>query len=195
MPKEFTVVRYRFEELSEEAQEKAIADAQSTLAMDCPTEYIEEIMLDMLGQILNGAGDDWKDAPESITIPEWDASWSQGRTVQLAGSLNREQAPLLHNVWPENISYLGFGSSGYYGQRITFHDSEGDYVDPPKALVEELKDIRSKMLDAGTRAYEDYYSVDAARARILECEDEDAYIFLSNGKVDIPVGEKETANV
>ena len=195
MTKEFTVVRYRFEELSPEAQAKAIENEQRVLAEICPTEIIEEAMLDKLGEILNGTGKKFKEAPASIGFSEWDVSYSQGRTVVLKGQINRTDAPQLRKVWPKKIAYVQFGNRSYKGQPIDYYDAEGEDVEPSAAFVQELKDIRSKLLDAGAAEYDAFQSEDNARDQLSYRDDESGHIFLEDGTINIPKGLKETANV
>lgn len=194
MPKDFTVARLKFEELSPDAQAKAIENEQRALAESCPTELLEEVMLDTLGELLNGTGEAHT-VPESVTILEWDITYRQGRGVHLGGQLNREQAPLLHKVWPESISHIEFKSSNFYGQSIDYFNEDGDYVDPNSQLTEAWAGIRREMLNTGTVAYEDFQSEENARAQLEGRDEEDAYIFLKDGSIDRVPGEKEDANV
>ena len=55
--KEYTITRYSFEELSPEAQEKALEAWRYSLYMEIPDYLLEESMLEELAREITGAYD------------------------------------------------------------------------------------------------------------------------------------------
>ena len=192
MTQEFTIVRYKFSELSPEAQAKALEAAQHSLAEDCPTEYIEEIMLDTLSRTLYGVDSDGK-VPDGIKLVAWDVSYSQGRHVRLGGSLNRTDAPALHDVWHTEIATVEFTGSDYYGQKYECYDANGyAEVELTATLEAAFYSLRESMLKSGADAYDDYQSEAAARENFENLDESYAYIFLPDGSINLPKNVKET---
>lgn len=114
MPKQHTYTTYSFEELSEEAQARAVGEIRERLGGEWwdsyDTDSIGEIMLYVLAEKLRSPGWDTYgpgDFPgiDALTVDSWDLD--RGESYNLSGTLTRENAPAL--PWPEDAGYARIG--------------------------------------------------------------------------------------
>lgn len=188
MSKIIEVRRFSFEELSEEAQAKALEKERQDLAEWCPNDIIEEQMLDKLGAILYGTGEDHKLA-DDIELGSWDVNYSQGSDVIFKGTLNNEVDQLI--TWPEGVVSLTLKESGNSWQTLTLFNAEDEELDDNEEFTKMWRSIRSAVLKAGQDAHEDFSSEESAKEQINlrgDAGDEFKFVFLEDGTYNTPKG-------
>ena len=174
----FTVTRYTFEELSPEAQERAITDWQNDKARDDASWWLTPLLEDHLDEEL---GSDKQD----LTI-YYSLSYSQGDGVALEGSLTPETAPLL--LWPTGAAHAYIKHSGhYYHERsfyLTVETDEGEEItgDAVDVLLNQLRDVCVSLEKVGYKAIEADLDADNVRAEIIDCTDD---VFTVEGKYSV----------
>ena len=183
--KEYKVIRYSFEELTPEAQEKAIEGWRYSLSMDMPEYLLEEIMSEKLTEEITG---EWDSAGAEDLSLAYSLSYSQGDGVSFTGRVYKESAPGLS--WPDSASYAEFNrTSNHYSHPYTvtpeLFDEEGEEItEGIETFRNSYLVICSNLEKYGYKWIEEYTSEDHAREEIAEAGD----IFLLSGKVDYPAG-------
>ena len=183
--KEYTITRYSFEDLSPEAQEKALENWRHDLYLTLPDYLMEESMLEELAREITGAYD--LPGAEDLKIA-YSLSYSQGDGVSFSGRVNKETAPGLS--WPDSATYAEF-------RRNSNHYFHGYTVTPElfgaedQEITEGLEEFRNSYLkicrsleNYGYKWLEEWSSEAHAREEIEEAGD----LFLLSGKVDHPAG-------
>ena len=183
--KEYTITRYSFEDLSPEAQEKALENWRHDLYLTLPDYLMEESMLEELAREITGAYD--LPGAEDLKIA-YSLSYSQGDGVSFSGRVNKETAPGLS--WPDSATYADF-------RRNSNHYFHGYTVTPElfgaedQEITEGLEEFRNSYLkicrsleNYGYKWLEEWSSEAHAREEIEEAGD----IFLISEKVDRPAG-------
>ena len=184
MPKTIEVVRYSFEELSEEAKAKALEGERQDLAEFCPTQLIEEQMQDKLWILIRGL-DDTVAVPDNFKFEEWDVSPHQGQDVRMNGTVTKAEAPLL--PWPEGADSVTLMNR--HSQLVSIYNAEGDDMDDDEAMTEKWRSIRRELIRTGADAYEDYSSEEHAKEQIeMRAGDSDdlKYVYLETGEWNRP---------
>ena len=97
--KEYIVTRYSFEELSPEAQEKALEAWRYSLNRELPEYFLEEAMLEELAREITGAYD--LPGADDLRI-SYSLSYCQGDGVSFTGKVLKENAPGLS--WPDSAA-------------------------------------------------------------------------------------------
>lgn len=183
--KEYTITRYSFEELSPEAQEKALEAWRYSLHMEIPDYLLEESMLEELAREITGAYD--LPGADDLKI-SYSLSYSQGDGVSFSGRVNKETAPGLS--WPDSAIYAEFKrNSNHYSHGYTvtpeLFDAEGEEIsDGIEEFRESYLKICRNLEKYGYKWIEEWTSEAHAREDIAEAGD----IFLLSGKVDHPAG-------
>lgn len=182
---EYTVRRYSFAELNEEARENAIENAQrylhEWLSEREITDYLEGKLEEDLGSL-----------PEEITIA-YSLSYCQGDGVALYGRIYRKEAKDL--AWPEGSLYVDLertSLSNHYSHYNTFNvvvrDENDELVELESAIEDQLRDLCKKLEKLGYRYIENETSRESA-IRFLEDQDsEENNQFLEDGTRDFPRG-------
>jgi hypothetical protein len=183
---EYTVRRYSFAELNEEARENAIENAQrylhEWLSEQEITDYLEGKLEEDLGSL-----------PTNLTIA-YSLSYCQGDGVALYGRLHKGEATDLS--WPEGAYYADLvrnSLSNHYSHYNTFNlevsDENGDPIDlSGSAIEDQLRDLCKKLEKLGYRYIENETSRESA-IRFLEDQDsEENNQFLEDGTRDFPRG-------
>ena len=183
---EYTVRRYSFSELNEEAREKAIADTRNRLSnwLDEKeiTDYLEGKLEDDLGSL-----------PEDITIA-YSLSYCQGDGVALYGRIYRKEAKDLS--WPEGSLYVDLERnswSNHYSHHNTFNvvvrDENDELVDlSGSAIEEQLRHLCKRLETLGYRYIENETSESSAIQFLTDQESEEESAFLEDGTRDFPRG-------
>ena len=183
--KEYKVIRYSFEELTPEAQEKAIEGWRYSLSMDMPEYLLEEIMSEKLTEEITG---EWDSAGAEDLSLAYSLSYSQGDGVSFTGRVYKESAPGLS--WPDSAIYAEFKrNSNHYSHGYTvtpelFDAEEEEISDGIEEFRESYLKICRNLEKYGYKWIEEWTSEAHAREEIAEAGD----IFLLSGKVDHPVG-------
>ena len=183
--KEYTITRYSFEDLSPEAQEKAIEAWRYSLYLEIPEYFLEESMSDQLSREITGAYD--LPGAEDLKIA-YSLSYSQGDGVSFSGRVNKETAPGLS--WPDSATYAEFRrNSNHYSHGYTvtpelFDAEDQEISDGIEEFRESYLKICRSLEKYGYKLIEEWWSEAHAREEIEEAGD----IFLISGKVDRPVG-------
>ena len=183
--KEYTITRYSFEDLSPEAQEKALENWRHDLYLTLPDYLMEESMLEELAREITGAYD--LPGAEDLKIA-YSLSYSQGDGVSFSGRVNKETAPGLS--WPDSATYAEFNrGSHFYSHAYTvtpelFDAEDQEISDGIEEFRESYLKICRSLEKYGYKWIEDYTSEAHAREEIEEAGD----LFLLSGKVDHPAG-------
>jgi hypothetical protein len=183
---EYTVRRYSFSELNEEARAKAIADTRNRLlnwlGEEEITNYLEGKLEEDLGSL-----------PEDITIA-YSLSYCQGDGVALYGRIYKSEAPDLS--WPEGSLYVDLERnswSNHYSHYNSFNvvvRDENDYlVDLLESPIEEqLRHLCKRLETLGYRYIENETNEISAIQFLTDEEREENESFLEDGTRDFPRG-------
>lgn len=181
--KHYTVTRYAFSELEEQAREKAIESYRELLSKMLMPEETEDYLRGRLEDRLGGSADD-------ITI-RFSLSYCQGDGVAIYGRLSREEAGNL--TWPAGSAYaeLSKNSGGYhYSHYKTFNvkvlddDLEELYLDIT-TLEKQLRNICRELERDGYKFIESFSSRESA---LKALSDDDEEVYLIDGIFDLPKG-------
>jgi hypothetical protein len=183
---EYTVRRYSFSELNEEARDKAIADTRNRLLEwlreEEITDYLEGKLEEDLGSL-----------PEEITIA-YSLSYCQGDGVALYGRIYRKEASDL--AWPEGAYYVDLvrnSWSNHYSHYNSFNievsDENSDPIDlSGSAIEEQLRHLCRRLETLGYRYIENETSEISAIQFLNDQESEEEGAFLEDGTRDLPRG-------
>ena len=171
---EYALTTYSFNELSEEAQEKAI---------EKHTEFLNEIMdCDELAEVMN-----WKlatltgqtdEEDRLFQVDDWDLGYSQGSHVGIKGEATRAQCPSL--AWPEGADSVSLSYHHYYGQQGTLYDAEGEEMDDvDKNFSDSIYSLAQDLMSAGYKEIEYQTSEEVVKESILANE----YDFHDDGSL------------
>lgn len=185
---DFTVRRWKFLELSEEAQEVAIENYTRVLDETLDSEMVNDILEDALISELGAM-------PKDLLI-EFSLSYSQGDGVAFYGNIEKEEAPLL--TWGEDIKKLALertSLSGFYSHYNTFaveayNEDEEEipfdrFNEDLTTITEQLRDISKRLEKVGYEFIGENCGVEHAAECLIE---EDAAVFLEDGRRSEPVG-------
>lgn len=183
---EYTVRRYSFSELNEEAQSKAIEDTRTRLlnwlGEEEITNYLEYKLEEDLGSL-----------PTNITIA-YSLSYCQGDGVALYGRLHKGEATDLS--WPEGAYYVDLvrnSWSNHYSHYNTFNVEAYDENDEPidlagSPLEEQLRHLCKRLETLGYRYIENETNELSALQFLTDEEREEEGSFLEDGTRDLPRG-------
>lgn len=183
---EYTVRRYSFSELNEEARNKAIEDTRDRLLEwlreEEITDYLEGKLEEDLGSL-----------PEDITIA-YSLSYRQGDGVALYGRIYKSEAPDLS--WPEGSHYVDLvrnSWSNHYSHYNSFNvelsDENYDPIDLSGSSIEEqLRHLCKRLETLGYRYIENETSELSALQYLTDQEREENGSFLEDGTRDLPRG-------
>jgi len=183
---DYTVRRYSFSELNEEAQSKAIADTRNRLMEwlreEEITDYLEGKLEEDLGSL-----------PTNITIA-YSLSYCQGDGVALYGRLHKGEATDLS--WPEGAYYVDLvrnSLSNHYSHYNTFNVEAYDENDDPidlgeSAIEEQLRHLCRRLETLGYRYIENETNELSALQYLTDEEREENGSFLEDGTRDLPRG-------
>lgn len=183
---QYTVRRYSFSELNEEARAKAIADTRNRLlnwlGEEEITDYLEGKLEEDLGSL-----------PEEITIA-YSLSYCQGDGVALYGRIYRKEAKDLS--WPEGSLYVDLERnswsnhySHYNSFNVVVRDENDELVDLSGSPIEDqLRDLCKKLEKLGYRYIENETNELSAIQFLTDEEREEEDSFLDDGTRDFPRG-------
>ena len=183
---EYTVRRYSFSELNEEARDKAIADTRNRLlnwlSEEEITNYLEGKLEEDLGSL-----------PEDITIA-YSLSYCQGDGVALYGRIYKSEAPDLS--WPEGSHYIDLvrnSWSNHYSHYNSFNVELSDENDEPidlsgSSIEKQLRLLCKKLETLGYKYIERETNEISALQFLTDQEAEEEGAFLEDGTRDLPRG-------
>ena len=183
---EYTVRRYSFSELNEEARDKAIADTRNRLlnwlSEEEITDYLEGKLEEDLGSL-----------PEDITIA-YSLSYCQGDGVALYGRIYKSEAPDLS--WPEGSHYIDLvrnSWSNHYSHYNSFNVELSDENDEPidlsgSSIEKQLRLLCKKLETLGYKYIERETNEISALQFLTDQEAEEEGAFLEDGTRDLPRG-------
>jgi hypothetical protein len=183
---EYTVRRYSFSELNEEARDKAIADTRNRLlewlGENEITDHLEYQLEEDLGSL-----------PTNITIA-YSLSYCQGDGVALYGRLHKGEATDLS--WPEGAYYIdlvrnwwGNHYSHYNTFNVEAYDENDDPIDLAGSSIEEqLRHLCKKLERLGYKYIEKETNALSALQYLHDQEREEEGSFLEDGTRDLPRG-------
>jgi len=183
---EYTVRRYSFSELNEEARNKAIADTRNRLlnwlSEEEITDYLEGKLEEDLGSL-----------PEDITIA-YSLSYCQGDGVALYGRIYKSEAPDLS--WPEGSHYIDLvrnSWSNHYSHYNSFNVELSDENDEPidlsgSSIEKQLRLLCKKLETLGYKYIERETNEISALQFLTDQEAEEEGAFLEDGTRDLPRG-------
>jgi hypothetical protein len=183
---EYTVRRYSFSELNEEARNKAIADTRNRLlnwlSEEEITDYLEGKLEEDLGSL-----------PDDITIA-YSLSYCQGDGVALYGRIYKSEAPDLS--WPEGSLYVDLERNSWanhYSHHNSFNvvvrDENDELVDQAGSPIEEQLRLLCKKLETlGYKYIERETNEISALQFLTDQEAEEEGAFLEDGTRDLPRG-------
>jgi hypothetical protein len=183
---EYTVRRYSFSELNEEARDKAIADTRNRLlnwlSEEEITDYLEGKLEEDLGSL-----------PDDITIA-YSLSYCQGDGVALYGRIYKSEAPDLS--WPEGSHYIDLvrnSWSNHYSHYNSFNVELSDENDEPidlsgSSIEKQLRLLCKKLETLGYKYIERETNEISALQFLTDQEAEEEGAFLEDGTRDLPRG-------
>jgi hypothetical protein len=183
---EYTVRRYSFSELNEEARDKAIEETRSRLLEwlreEEITDYLEGKLEEDLGSL-----------PEDITIA-YSLSYCQGDGVALYGRIYKSEAPDLS--WPEGSHYVDLvrnSWSNHYSHYNSFNVELSDENDEPidlsgSSIEDQLRHLCKRLETLGYRYIENETNEISALQFLNDQESEEEGSFLEDGTRDLPRG-------
>lgn len=183
---EYTVRRYSFSELNEEARAKAIADTRNRLfnwlGEEEITNYLEGKLEEDLGSL-----------PTNLTIA-YSLSYCQGDGVALYGRLHKGEATDLS--WPEGAYYVDLvrnSWSNHYSHYNSFNVEAYDENDEPvdlsgSPIEDQLRELCKKLEKLGYRYIENETNELSAIQFLTDEEREEEASFLEDGTRDFPRG-------
>jgi hypothetical protein len=178
MTKVRTIECFSFEELSDTAQEKALAEGKKLLANSITREEMEEVLLNNLAILLTG---DINKKPADFRFQELDVF---GRIIIL-GAIKREEAPLL--MWPDTVSGVLLQDGDYAGQIIAVQDLEGSTDYSPElakareVVIPQIYDALTYIKLAGRDYYRAIAGTERLKAVLLDLSGDAKYLFLEDG--------------
>lgn len=181
--KEYTIERYSFEELSDQAKEKAIEKARYDLHINMPEEFISMPLEEKLSELI----------PNADLELRYDLSYSQGSGLSFTGTITRENAPDF--AWPDKAIRVNIGSSTHHychALTMTYEFLDEDYGEvnsDSEVFRDQILAICNQLEKLGRRLIELETSEESARAYLTDMEE----VFLSDGTISIPRGEKVNA--
>jgi hypothetical protein len=183
---EYTVRRYSFSELNEEARDKAIEETRwrllEWLREEEITDYLEGKLEEDLGSL-----------PEDITI-SYSLSYCQGDGVALYGRIYKSEATDLS--WPEGAYYVDLvrnSWANHYSHYNTFNVEAYDENDEPIDLAgspieDQLRHLCKRLETLGYRYIENETNELSAIQFLTDEEREENESFLEDGTRDFPRG-------
>lgn len=196
--KEFIVKRYRFEELDQEAQEKAVENMQRALNEWLDSREIEDYLRYQLEERIGGTADE-------IDI-HFSLSYCQGDGVALYGKITPQEAPklpwiegvayvrLVKNSWGHHYSHSNTFNVDFYdeeGEDVTPYDNEGKELPNFREFAKEIRRTCDFLEEVGYKYIESNNSEESARAYLLDNYDE---VFTIDGDMS-PITITDTAEM
>ena len=183
---EYTVRRYSFSELNEEARDKAITDTRNRLlewlGENEITDHLEYQLEEDLGSL-----------PDDITIA-YSLSYCQGDGVALYGRIYKSEAPSF--TWPEGSHYVDLvrnSWSNHYSHYNSFNVELSDENDEPidlsgSVIEDQLRTLCKKLETLGYKYIEKETNALSALQYLIDQEREEEGSFLEDGTRDFPRG-------
>lgn len=182
--KDYTVRRYSFEELGEQARERAVKDMRDFLLETLDNSMITEYLEEGIAQAIGGQ--------ESEIELAYSLSYSQGDGVAIYGVIRRENAPDLS--WPEgaqSVHLVRNSWSNHYSHYNSFnvevYDGEDYLIEDSHIIETQLRDLCRQLERDGYKFIEGYTSEEAAGDELREAD----AVFTIDGKWDVPAGVME----
>lgn len=184
--KEYTVKRYAFNELGEEARERAIKAMSARLNEWIDERELTDYLTGKIEEALDGS-------PEDIEV-RYSLGYSQGDGVAIYGRILKSEAPNL--TWPEGAHYVELTrnswathNSHYNTFNVSVYDQDEELMDTGVIEVQ-LRDLCKELASAGYKYIEDQSSISTA---ISYLEDNYEDEFTIDGVYDPLFNESEVA--
>lgn len=185
--KEYTVKRYAFNELGEEARERAIKAMSARLNEWIDEREITDYLTGKIEEALGGS-------VEGIDI-RYSLGYSQGDGVAIYGQITREEAPNL--TWPAKAEYVELTrnqwsthNSHYNTFNVTAFDGDEEELESAGVLEVQLRDLCKELARDGYTYIEAQTSISTA---ISYLEDNYEDEFTIDGVYDPLFNESEVA--
>ena len=173
-----TINRYNFNELSPDAQKRAIEDIRKVENNNFPDFLLEEAMEEKASELLYG---NYEISNKDLKV-YYSLSYSQGDGVAFAGEIFASDKPNL--TLPVNCHRVQITHSGHYYHEYSFNvelfDAEYEEIDGGEIVLEELRDICRQLARYGYKWIEDYLSDDSLKERLIDAGE----VFTESGKWD-----------
>ena len=184
--KDYTITRYSFDELSDDAKETAIAEQRDRASNEDISWLLEERLNDELAELLGTSSPSKPDLALYFSL-----SYSQGDGVALDGQITPATAPSLS--WPKEAVYGYIKHRGHYYHEhaftLTLCDEEGNEIESA-IMLEELREICRKLEREGYSIIEHEQSHESA---IEWIENNTADDYTAEGKFKPITEEKVSA--
>lgn len=180
--KTYEVTRYGFNELSPEAQAKAIEQVRAGEQESFPQELLSEAMDEQASYLLAGN----YEAKQSELKLYYSLSYSQGDGVAMHGTIYPADAPNL--TLPANTYRVNIKHEGRYYHEYSFNvellDENYDEIDDTDGKVlEQLRNICKQLARFGYKWDENYFS----DKNMQELAENMGEVFTSTGTISEPV--------
>lgn len=179
--KTYEITRYAFNELSSQAQERAIEKIRESESENYPQELLSEIMNQQASYLLAGHYDG---LAKDLNL-YYDLSHSQGSGVAFSGEIFKEQAPNL--TLPENCYRVVIKHSGRYYHEYSFdielYDIDYEEIEESESVLEQLRDICRQLERYGYKWEENYFS----DTNMKELAENMGEVFTEAGLISDPV--------
>lgn len=186
--KDYTVRRYTFEELGEEARERAVQDMRNFLLEVLDSSDISDYLMDRVEFAIGGQ--------EAEIDVAFSLSYCQGDGVAIYGVIRRENAPDLS--WPEGAESVhltrnswGRHYSHYNSFNVEVYDGEDCLIEDSHILETQLRDLCRELERDGYKYIEGATSEEVAGDELREAD----AVFTIEGKWDVPAGVMEEAEL
>ena len=180
--KTYEVTRYAFEELSPDAQAKAIEKIREGEQENFPQDLLSEAMDEQANFLLTG---DYLKHQRDLKL-YYSLSYSQGDGVAMHGTIYPADAPNLTlpaNTYRVNIKHEGRYSHEYSFSVEILDENYNEIEDENDSVLEQLRDICVQLKRFGYKWDENYFS-DKNMQDIAENMGE---VFTSTGNISEPV--------
>lgn len=175
-----TINRYGFNELSPEAQAKALDKIRANEYENYPQDLLSEAMDQEASNLLFS---NYDGLDKSLKLC-YDLSYSQGSGVSFAGEIFTSDKPNL--TLPENCYRVEITHSGHYYHEFSFNvelfNEDYDEIDGAESVTEELRAICRKLAKFGYKWQEDYFSDESLKEYAIDAGE----VFTSSGNWSDP---------
>lgn len=182
--KDYTVRRYTFEELGEDARGRAVQDMRNFLLEVMDSADITEYLTECVNTAIGGQ--------ESEIELAYSLSYCQGDGVAIYGVIRRENAPDLS--WPEGAQSVhltrnswGRHYSHYNSFNVEVYDGEDELIEDSHIIETQLRDLCRELERDGYKYIEGATSEEVAGDELREA----GSVFTIDGKWDVPAGVME----
>ena len=175
-----TINRYGFNELSPDAQAKAIEKIRASEYENYPQDLLSEAMDQEASNLLFG---NYDGLDKNLKL-YYDLSHSQGSGVSFHGEIYASDKPNLN--LPENCHRVGIThSSRYYHEHsfdVELYDIDGEEIDGAESVTQELRDICRQLARFGYKWENNHFSDESLKEYAIDAGE----VFTSAGNWSNP---------